>query len=684
MMIHASPGRSAGRRAAAWLAALATALAAGCGSGGDDAPAAAPAATDFRSVSVLAGAVDAGGLGDADGPAAQARFQGPSGVAVASDGAVWISETDRGRIRRVDASGMVETVVADLGALAAGTDAAGRPLKFSHPGPMAAGRAGEVYVAVEQTAPGASGRNGSAAIVEAPWAVLRIGSDRQVTTVLRPHDAGRVATAVLVDPAGRLLVADTRCAIWRALPGAPAAEVQLLHALAGSAQRPACAGFDAINSLAFDPQGRLVFSVGVGDIRRLEADGRVSTLAKDLVPGFGCFGMAYDRRGRLLINSGRHQLHVLDAQGLQAWAGSAEPGWADGPSAEARFTRPCGLALEAGGDAAVLVDQSTHTLRRIDADGRATTLAGRAVQDGFRDGEGSAARFGESFALGAARDGSLVAADPRNRVVRRIETAGRVSTLAGRPGRLQPMAGEDGPVLQARLGFPQAALVAGDGSLWIADREGPRRLGADGVQRLVARFLDWGVEGLALDANGDVLVMGYASIAAADGKTVEGDLWRWPAAAAPGTAPTALPLSWPNALRTGPRGTRALCAGGDGGLFFVEGSTVLRRAVDGRVTLWAGSVTETGGADGVGEAARFTLPSGLACHADGVYVADSGNHTVRFIDAARRVTTVLGRAGVASIPDGSVPGLLDHPSSLALLPGGIAVKTGLGIVVARH
>jgi hypothetical protein len=65
-------------------------------------------------------------------------------------------------------------------------------------------------------------------------------------------------------------------------------------------------------------------------------------------------------------------------------------------------------------------------------------------------------------------------------------------------------------------------------------------------------------------------------------------------------------------------------------------------------------------------------------------VADSGNHTVRHVDAQRRVRTVLGRAGERGVPTVSVPGLLDAPGSLARVPGGIAVATGLGVVIARH
>jgi hypothetical protein len=67
----------------------------------------------------------------------------------------------------------------------------------------------------------------------------------------------------------------------------------------------------------------------------------------------------------------------------------------------------------------------------------------------------------------------------------------------------------------------------------------------------------------------------------------------------------------------------------------------------------AGRPDVTGSADGIGDAARFNAPLGLATAPDGsLYVADSGNHTIRRIDLQGTVTTVAGEAGVAGKNDG--------------------------------
>src|SRR5205814_1888170 len=77
----------------------------------------------------------------------------------------------------------------------------------------------------------------------------------------------------------------------------------------------------------------------------------------------------------------------------------------------------------------------------------------------------------------------------------------------------------------------------------------------------------------------------------------------------------------------------------------------------GVVSTLAGTAGMPGSTDGTGPAASFNLPDGVAADGAGnVYVADSGNHTIRKITAAGAVTTVVGVAGQVGFVMGTLPG----------------------------
>jgi sugar lactone lactonase YvrE len=106
------------------------------------------------------------------------------------------------------------------------------------------------------------------------------------------------------------------------------------------------------------------------------------------------------------------------------------------------------------------------------------------------------------------------------------------------------------------------------------------------------------------------------------------------------------------------------------------------------VSTFAGAATTGGRIDGAGSAARFNCPYGVAVDsANNVYVADSGNNTVRKITTAGFVSTVIGVAGKAGSMDGSVAGsagLTNRTLDVALLnaPYGVAVDASGNLYVA--
>jgi NHL repeat len=119
-----------------------------------------------------------------------------------------------------------------------------------------------------------------------------------------------------------------------------------------------------------------------------------------------------------------------------------------------------------------------------------------------------------------------------------------------------------------------------------------------------------------------------------------------------------------------------------GGNVYVSewGNDTIRKITPaGVVTTLAGSATAPyGSADGTGSAARFSNPAGVATDSGGnVYVADLGNATIREITPAGVVTTLAGSAGL----NGSADGI--GSAARFALPAGVATDSGGNVYVAE-
>jgi hypothetical protein len=96
-------------------------------------------------------------------------------------------------------------------------------------------------------------------------------------------------------------------------------------------------------------------------------------------------------------------------------------------------------------------------------------------------------------------------------------------------------------------------------------------------------------------------------------------------------------------------------------------STIRKITAGGVVTTLAGTAGATGSADGTGAATRFYFPQGVAVDsADNLYVADTSNSTIRKITPTGVVTTVVGSALVVGFASGDLPGIIQYPFGVAI------------------
>lgn len=181
------------------------------------------------------------------------------------------------------------------------------------------------------------------------------------------------------------------------------------------------------------------------------------------------FGIAIDAANQLYIGDVTNNTirKITTAALVSTLAGLApNSGAVDDTGPAARFYNPVGLAVDASGNIYV-ADKANHTIRRVTPAGVVTTVAGLAGTLGSADGTGSAARFyyPEDIAIDAVT-GILYVADSYNNTIRKIEAGGVVTTLAGMAGT---SGYDDGTGSAARFSHPASVATDSAGNIYVAD-----------------------------------------------------------------------------------------------------------------------------------------------------------------------------------------------------------------------
>jgi len=180
-------------------------------------------------------------------------------------------------------------------------------------------------------------------------------------------------------------------------------------------------------------------------------------------------GITVDGDGNLLVaDTQNHALRKVTLNGaVSTLAGTVEAGFADGVGPAARFDYPCGIVVNAEG-VIFVTDKKNHCVRQIGpGEGRVTTLVGAGKEKGFADGQRADARFNKPCGLALDVDGNLIVADINNSCIRKVTTVeGRVTTVAGCAGQ---HGFADGEGVAARFQGPHGLVVDGNNNILVAD-----------------------------------------------------------------------------------------------------------------------------------------------------------------------------------------------------------------------
>ncbi len=534
-------------------------------------------------ITTVAGNGERGYSGDG-GPADQAQLNGPSGVAVNRAGNLYIADSQNNRIRRVDTRGIITTFAGTGASFSSRGD--GGPATRADlwtPRGLAFDNAGNLYIAASDNRSirrvdtrgiittiagtgehGYSGDNGPAVQARLTWT----------------HD-------VAVDGAGNVYIADSSNARIRRVD-----TNGIITTVAGTGEH----GYSRDNGSAVQAQ-----------LRSPE-------------------GVAVDRAGNLFIaDTNNNRIRQVDARGITTTTVGGGIGGDNDPAVQAQLKSPTGVAVDGAGNL-FIADNENHRIRRLDARGIITTIAGTGAL-GFSGDHVPAVAARLSIPIGLTVDdvGNLFIADTYNNRIRRVDARGIITTVAG-TGKFG-YSGDNGPAVEARISRPYGVAVDNAGNVYVADQGNSRvrRVDARGIITTVAGNGEWGYSG-------------------DNGPAVQAQL----------KSPTGVAVD------------------GAGNLFIATGSRIRKVDVaNGTITTIAGTgVRGYGGDNGPAVQAQLDFPSGVAVDRTGnLFIADTGSHSIRRVDAATgTITTIAGTGEKGYSGDGgpAVQAQLSRPFDLAV------------------
>jgi Ca2+-binding RTX toxin-like protein len=324
-------------------------------------------------------------------------------------------------------------------------------------------------------------------------------------------------------------------------------------------------------------------------------------------------------------------LAVSGTDTLSTIAGTS-PGYSGdgGQATSARLDGPWGVAVDAAGSVYV-ADENNHRIRKISPAGVITTVAGTGVS-GYsgEGGQATSAQLNHPLDVEVDASGNVFVADFLNHRVRRISTAGIITTVAG---TVNGYAGDGGPATAARLSFPRGIALDADGNLLIADSGNAR------IRRV--------------DSNATITTVAGSGLTGLSGD---------------GGMAGAAELSDPYDVATDKAGN-----------FYVAdlGNHKVRKVdADGVITTLAG--TGVAGFSGDGQAVTTSLNGPVRVAADtagNVYVADSNNLRIRKVTPGGIMVTIAGTDVGGNSGDGgqAMAAQLNTPTGLEVRADGSLV-----------
>lgn len=297
-----------------------------------------------------------------------------------------------------------------------------------------------------------------------------------------------------------------------------------------------------------------------------------------------------------------------------------------------KLSYPGGIAVDVSGNV-IVCDRSNHRIRKISTDWKIETIAGKGAPRGYSGDGGLAKNAYLNFPTNVVIDSldNIYFSDQTNNVVRKIDTSGIITTVAG--NGTAGFSGDSGDPKLAQLNEPEGLAIY-DNKLYIADKSNNRIRVVDLVDPPV--------------------ITTYAG----NGSTGAG---------AENVPALSTALSAPRGISFAPDGTLYVAAFG--------AHKIKKITPAGNVSTFAGTgIAGYSGDGGQAAAAKINQPTDVCVSPSGnIYIADYRNHAVRMAAPSGIITTVAGTPGVAGyFGDGAsaTAARLNYPVNVAVNAAG--------------
>jgi sugar lactone lactonase YvrE len=409
--------------------------------------------------------------------ATAAQLNNPQRVAVDAIGNFYIADLGNRRVRRVGLDGIITTVAGDGTLGFSGDSGSATSATLRGPDDVAVDVAGNLYIVDGDGLLLADGSNNRIRVVTTDGVINTVAGDGSTGFL---GDGGSAASASLANPigvtfdaAGNLYIADQNNArVRKVTPEGVMSTVagNGVRGFTGDGVQATSTGLSFVVATAVDTGGNLyIADLADHRIRKVAPNGIISTVAGNGTPGFSGDGgqatlaminspggIAIDSAGNLYISdTGNNRIRKVTPAGVISTVATTG-------------NSPAGMAFDGNGNLFIAFS-GTHNVRKLTPGGTLSNVAGTILSAGFSGDGGLAtlARLSKPLAVAVDASGNLFIADSDNNRIRKVNTAGIISTVAGN-GSIG-FSGDGGPATSASLLVPQGVAVDAVGNLYISD-----------------------------------------------------------------------------------------------------------------------------------------------------------------------------------------------------------------------